>query len=517
MLTEKDLDLLKKKQITTEEINRQLEVFKKGIPFAYLEDSATIGDGIIRCTPNEADRLVSLYDAEVNKIDVLKFVPASGAASRMFKSLFSFLEKYNYENQSLPQYIQDRKALGIEKFFKHIELFPFYEEVVEALKKDGFTFEDPQDGFQAITFVKKMLLDSGLNYGKTPKGLLPFHNYKNDKVSAFEEHLFEAAAYSKSRQKARLHFTVSEAHKIEFENELQAILDKIQKETSTVFDISFSFQKGKTDTISVTPENEPFRDKNGNLVFRPSGHGALIENLNEQEADLIFIKNIDNVVVSCFRSDTAFYKKLLAGKLIEVQHKAFDFAKKINENTEPHIETDEIFEFLRTELNVRFSGNPENLEKPDKIALLKSALNRPIRVCGMVKNQGDPGGGPFWVRNESGQVSLQIVESAQINKKDNSQKSILKSSTYFNPVDIVCGVKNYKGEKYNLLDFVDTNKGFITSKTYEGRPLKGLELPGLWNGAMAGWNTIFIEVPLSTFNPVKTVLDLLKESHQPKS
>ncbi len=516
MLTEKDLNQLKNKQIAATEIYRQLEIFKKGIPFAQLKDSATIENGIVKCTKPQEANLVELYDSEVQELSVLKLVPASGAASRMFKALFDFLENYNPDVQSIQQYIEKNQAEAIERFIKSIEKFPFYNEVVQALQQDGLEFTNAEDGRQIRKFIEKMLLTNGFNYGNLPKGLLPFHQYKNKTTTAFEEHLYEAALYSKTGKKAKLHFTISKDHEAAFKKELNSIIDRVQKETHTTFEITFSFQKEKTDTISVTPENELFRDKDQNLVFRPSGHGALIENLNEQDADVIFIKNIDNVVVESLRADTAFYKKVLAGKLLEVQKKAFRYAKKLDADQLKEQDFNEIFTFLTSELNVRFTQEIKNLDSPIKIQLLKESLHKPIRVCGMVKNQGEPGGGPFWVKNHKGHISLQIIESAQINKKDESQNTLLQSSTHFNPVDIVCGVKNYKGEKYPLLDFVDVEQGFITAKTYQGKPLKGLELPGLWNGAMAYWNTIFMEVPLSTFNPVKTVLDLLKESHQPK-
>lgn len=516
MLTEKDLNQLKNKQIAETEIYRQLEIFKKGVPFAQLEDSATIENGIVKCTEPEEAHLTKLYDDKVPELSVLKLVPASGAASRMFKALFDFLEHFDPDKTTIQQYIINNQAEAIERFIKNIEKFPFYNQVVKAMQPESFQFTNAKDGRQISKFIEKMLLTNGFSYGSLPKGLLPFHQYKNKTTTAFEEHLYEAALYSKTGNKAKLHFTISKDHEKAFKNELNSVLERVQKDTQTTFEVTFSFQKEKTDTISVTPENELFRDKNQNLVFRPSGHGALIENLNEQDADVIFIKNIDNVVVENLRPDTAFYKKVLAGKLLEVQEKAFHYAEKLDANQLEEQDLNEVFTFLRSELNVRFSGEIENLDSPKKIQLLKESLHKPIRVCGMVKNQGEPGGGPFWVKNHNGEISLQIIESAQINKKDESQNTLLQSSTHFNPVDIVCAVKNYKGEKYHLLDFVDTRQGFITAKTYQGKPLKGLELPGLWNGAMAYWNTIFMEVPLSTFNPVKTVLDLLKESHQPK-
>lgn len=513
MLTEKDHLQLQRKQIEESEIVKQLEIFKKGIPFVNLKESATTGNGIIAFSEEQMQEYSNLYEFEIDRLSVLKFVPASGAASRMFKSLFFFIEDYDYKKETLEQYLERLQMADLRNFFSNLKKFPFYNEVVALLKNDGLEFANPKDGYQAVCFVNKILGAEGLNYAAMPKGLLPFHDYTTSKASAFEEHLKEAVLYGASCGRAQLHFTISEAHKTKFESALQRVRKDFKNHEDVAFEVSFSFQKQKTDTVAVTPENELFRNSYGELVFRPSGHGALIENLNEQDADLIFIKNIDNVVAEKFQEQTAFYKKVLAGKCLEVQKKAFKFARELD-SFPNEVKINEVFDFLTSDLNVRI---PENIIESDtgvQIDFLKSTLNRPIRVCGMVKNEGEPGGGPFWVKNDKEQVALQIVESAQINKADKSQLKLLNSSTHFNPVDLVCAVKNYKGEKYNLLDFVDTKMGFITSKTFEGKQIKGLELPGLWNGAMAYWNTIFVEVPLTTFNPVKTLTDLLKGSHQ---
>ncbi|WP_340199680.1 DUF4301 family protein [Ascidiimonas sp. W6] len=516
MLTAKDHAILVTKNISESQVKRQLEIFKRGIPFISLEDSATLGNGIIKCSEVEKENYILLFESKIAELSLLKFVPASGAASRMFKVLFEFLEEFDAEKQSLSEYIKINNLESIAIFFHEIENLPFYDKVKQALQKEGLELSNIEDGRQAYSFVEKMLLSKGFDYGDFPKGLLPFHNYKEHTASAFMEHLYEAAIYCTSSQKAKLHFTISEAHVDKFRQEYEYIKKRVESDTGVSFDVSFSFQKGTTDTIAVTPENNFFRTDEGALVFRPAGHGALIENLNDQDADIIFIKNIDNVVVNHLQPEMAVYKKVLAGKLLEIQQKVFEFSKKLDATSLNSDEIEEIINFLYKDLNIRFTKNLSGVSISEKKALIYKALNRPIRVCGMVKNVGEPGGGPFWVRNSEGEVSLQIVESAQINKQDKKQHQLLQSSTHFNPVDLVCSIKNYKGEKYNLPDFVDTDQGFITEKTYLGRSLKGLELPGLWNGAMAGWNTIFIEVPLSTFNPVKTVIDLLKDAHQPK-
>jgi len=313
---------------------------------------------------------------------------------------------------------------------------------------------------------------------------------------------------------ANIHFTISEKHNHRFDEEFKFIEEDVEERTNTKFNITFSYQKESTDTIAVTHKNEPFRDENEQLVFRPSGHVALIQNLNDLDADIIFIKNIDNVVVKKYKNEVADYKKMLAGILLEIQEKAFHYLKQLAKNQISESELIEIANFVSNRLNVSISNEFEKYSPKHQIKYLKDKLNRPIRVCGMVKNEGEPGGGPFWVKDESGTISLQIVESAQVDKGSKRQKEIMKNATHFNPVDLVCGTKNYLGESFDLTKFIDFKTAFISEKTKSGKHLKALELPGLWNGAMANWNTIFVEVPLLTFNPVKTVNDLLKPAHQ---
>jgi len=347
-----------------------------------------------------------------------------------------------------------------------------------------------------------------------PKGLLPFHDYVDFAATPFEEHLKESALYAQTNGEAKLHFTISEQHKQMFLSEYETIKDRVKKATNINYTIAYSYQKSATDTLAVDMNNEPFRNADGTLLFRPGGHGALIENLNDQDADIIFVKNIDNVVVPKNVKELSDSKKILTAVLLKVQHKAFKFAEYLEITTPTDEEVFKIKKFLEEHLNVRFIASFNTYSLQEKIKVLKDKINRPIRICGMVKNEGEPGGGPFWIRDTSGRISLQIVETAQIDMKNKAQASIVKNATHFNPVDLVCGVKNYKGEKFNLLNYINPKQGFITEKTKEGRALKALELPGLWNGAMAYWNTIFVEVPLVTFNPVKTVNDLLKTSHQ---
>ena len=455
-----------------------------------------------------------MFQDNRNTLSLLKFVPASGAATRMFKFLFQFLAEYNPEMESINAYINKNKAKDLSVFLIGLEKLPFFEDVIYKVHKSVSNFNDLGYDLQRVEFIKTMLEENQLNLAFYPKGLLPFHRYKQNVSTAFEEHLFEAALYASSNNVANIHFTISEKHKHRFDEEFKFIEEDVEERTNTKFNITFSYQKESTDTIAVTHKNEPFRDENNQLVFRPSGHGALIENLNELNADIIFIKNIDNVVVKKYKNEVADYKMMLAGILLELQEKTFFYLKQLDKNQSSESELLEIANFVSNRLNVSISSEFEKYSLKYQIKYLKEKLNRPIRVCGMVKNEGEPGGGPFWVKDESGNVSLQIVESAQVDKDNRLQKEIMKNATHFNPVDLVCGTKNYLGNPFDLTTFVDHKTAFISEKTKSGKHLKALELPGLWNGAMANWNTIFVEVPLLTFNPVKTVNDLLKPAHQ---
>lgn len=516
MLLEKDNIQIENKGLTVGKVKEQIQLFKDGLPFVNLESAATSDNGILKLSNDEKQHLIELFDVRRNENSILKFVPASGAATRMFKSLFKFIETFNPEKETLNAYINREKESNLSLFFVGLEKFPFYGIVKQEMKRYYADSESFSTDEQRLYFVKTMLDSDKLNYGFFPKGLLPFHTYKGHIATAFEEHLFEAALYASSNNKARLHFTISERYKNIFDDEFKRIQDIVERKTNTKFYISFSYQKESTDTIAVTPENKPFRLEDGSLLFRPSGHGALLQNLNEQDADIIFIKNIDNVVVFKYEREVANYKKALAGLLVSLQKKAFDYLRQLENESITENSLIIIAEFLSNKLNTKISSEFEKYSKKYQVEYLRTKLNRPIRVCGMVKNEGEPGGGPFWVKDESGQISLQIVESAQINKRDKRQKDILKNATHFNPVDLVCGIKDYRGNRFDLEQFVDPKTAFITMKTKTGKELKALELPGLWNGSMANWNTIFVEVPLITFNPVKTVTDLLKPTHQIK-
>lgn len=514
--SDNDIQQITKKGLTVNAVMAQIDVFKAGLPFVNLSALATIGNGINVCSETEKQNYIDHFDNQRHSVSIHKFVPASGAATRMFKTLFKFIEEYNPDDETINSYINRNKEADLSVFLVGIEKLPFYKIVLKKLEQFYPDFNTYSNDQQKFYFVKTLLDDDKLNYGFYPKGLLPFHEYKDHVASAFEEHLFEAALYASSNNEAHLHFTISEKYKDIFDEEFQRIQAIVERKTNTKFHISFSYQKEATDTISVTLKNEVYREENGELHFRPSGHGALLDNLNAIDADIIFVKNIDNVVVYKYEKEVAEYKKMLAGLLLQLQSQTFNYLKILENKDVSEEDVFKIAEFLSNKLNVKISIEFEKYSKKYQIEYLIEKLNRPIRVCGMVKNEGEPGGGPFWVKDESGNISLQIVESAQIDRKSKIQKELLKNATHFNPVDLVCGIKNYKGETFDLQKYVDPKTAFITMKTKVDKDIKALELPGLWNGSMAYWNTIFVEVPLITFNPVKTVTDLLKPTHQIK-
>lgn len=507
MLTQEDKALLAKKGISEEQIAAQLACFEKGFPFLKLEAAASIGNGIVATTDSERDAYIKAWEAYKNEGGhvVTKFVPASGAASRMFKNLFEFLGA-DY----------DEPTTDFEKkFFSQIEHFAFYADLNEACRKNaGKDIPGLLAGKDYKAVVANLLEAAGLNYGALPKGLLKFHKYEDGARTPLEEHLVEGALYAAGADgKVNVHFTVSPEHRSLFEQLVGEKAAKYAEKYGVEYHVSFSEQKPSTDTIAADMDNRPFRDDKGHLVFRPGGHGALIENLNDLDSDIVFVKNIDNVVPDRLKADTVTYKQVLAGVLVTLQKKAFDYLRLIDSGQYTHEQIEEMIRFVQQELYCR-KHDIKDLEDGDLILYLKSKLNRPMRVCGMVKNVGEPGGGPFLAYNADGTVSLQILESSQIDMKDPEKKAMFEKGTHFNPVDLACAIRDYQGRKFDLLRYVDPATGFISYKSKNGKDLKALELPGLWNGSMSDWNTVFVEVPLSTFNPVKTVNDLLREQHQ---
>ncbi len=505
MLTQQDLKQLAQKGISEQQIETQLGQFKTGFPFLKLEAAAAIGRGIVAPTSDEGRKYVDAwqkYKAAGKR--VVKFVPASGAASRMFKDMFAFVDA-DY----------DKPTTDFEKkYFDNIDKFAFYGELDAVCQKNngkGIKALIQEGNFKAV--AANMLKAEGLNYGQLPKGLLLFHNYPEGPRTPMEEHLVEGALYAASNGEAHVHFTVSHEHMELFKQKVAQKADMYAKKYGIAYDITFSEQKPSTDTVAANPDGTPFRNSDGSLLFRPGGHGALIENLNEIEADVIFVKNIDNVVPDRLKGDTVLWKQIIAGVLITLQKKAFEYLELLDSGKYTHDQIEEMIRFVQNDLCCR-KADIKELEDADLVIYLRKKLNRPMRVCGVVKNVGEPGGGPFLTYNQDGTVSLQILESSQIDKSNTAYMEMFTKGTHFNPVDLVCAVKDYKGNAFDLPKFVDPTTGFISQKSKSGKELQALELPGLWNGAMSDWSTIFVEVPLSTFNPVKTVNDLLREQHQ---
>jgi hypothetical protein len=498
MFIEKDVTQIAQRGSDISVVEEQVKYFKDGFPYLQLSKAATVGDGIIRLTDDQIAEVIAEFDrsASEGEIALLKFVPASGAATRMFKSLFSFLQ-------------EGKKDKSVDEFFARIKDFAFYDDLKAALLADGYDINTTEEK----TIASYYLTDKGLGYGELPKGLLKFHNYADRSRTPLEEHLVEGAKYANAGSQVRIHFTVSPEHRDKFEKLVVEVLPTYQSQFGVKYFVSFSEQQKSTDTIAVNLDNTPFRESDGSLLFRPAGHGALLENLSQLDADIIFIKNIDNVVPDTIKEETITYKKALAGIVLAYQKQIFAYIDQLQRETSPTL-LEELYGFFSSELFVLPPASYVDWSDAEKKAYFLTKLNRPLRACGMVKNQGEPGGGPFWAENADGSSSLQIVESAQVDVSNTEQNAIFKNATHFNPVDLVCAIKNNKGELFDLRKFRDPLTGFITEKSKDGKELKAQELPGLWNGAMADWNTVFVEVPLITFNPVKTVNDLLREQHQ---
>jgi hypothetical protein len=511
MFSTRDLSQIRKKGITTTQIDKQLSYFGKGIPPLDIDRPARAGDGIIRLDGDMVRQLAENYDKVRPGMRVTKFVPASGAATRMFQGLFSWREALAAGTGAGELMKKDGDA---DLFFGRLRDFAFWEDLSLAMFREDLDAEHLLGDRNFLPLLDFILYDYGLDYATLPKGLLAFHRYGDHARTPFEEHLVEAALYAAGRNgKAAVHFTVSPDHLGKFKSLFQKVAGRYNADLKTDLGVDFSLQKPSTDTIAVDMENQPFRELDGSLLFRPGGHGALIENLNDLASDLVFIKNIDNVVPDHLKEETVTYKKALGGMLTSIQEKVHHWAGLLDREAPGQDTYEKAVAFCCSELNMDRRAFPAGAE--DGAAVLKKLLNRPIRVCGMVRNQGEPGGGPFWVKDPgTGQRSLQIVESSQVNRDDPTQASAFNQSTHFNPVDLVCATRDHRGKPFDLRQFVDPATGFISEKSKDGRRLRALELPGLWNGAMANWITLFVEVPLITFNPVKVVNDLLRKEHQ---
>jgi hypothetical protein len=516
MFPERDILQIKSLGISLETIAKQIHYFRAGFPYIKLDRPATIDDGILKFDDPGKEFFIDYFNRNSGKTSFEKFVPASGAASRMFKDLFGFRENYYRNPNEIDEYLNNRKSDPVIYFFQNLEKFAFYKDLCDSIESGNHHISDLLMKKEFGLIIDYLLSDKGLGYSALPKALLKFHEYQDGSRVAFEEHLVEAALYASGEKgPARIHFTLSPEHIEKFRTKLGQVVGKYQDLFHVDFQVTYSIQEKSTDTIAVDEYNEPFRNPSGELLFRPGGHGALLDNLNKIDTDIIFIKNIDNIVPDRLKGPTVEYKKLIGGYLLYVRDIIFEFLKKSENSRLTEEDVIRISAFLKDKL---FFSLPEDFPEYslyDKIAYLTMAIDRPIRVCGMVKNEGEPGGGPFWVIDKAGTRSLQIVESSQVDPGDEDQKKLLNASTHFNPVDLVCSIRNYKGEIFNLENFVDPDTGFIAFKSTGGKVIKAQELPGLWNGAMAKWITIFADVPVITFNPVKTVNDLLRKEHQP--
>lgn len=513
MFTAKDIDQIEAKGMSLSRVEEQITNFQNNFPYIQLKAAATPGKGLKIFNEKEVAELVNKYNEDIKDFTLLKFVPASGAASRMFKHLFEFREEL-IANKSA-SLGDDKNFNSVAYFFKYLEKFAFYPDLQAIMQSKNMDVKEKIEQQDYLPILNNFLDLDGLEYATLPKGLLKFHAYSDKNRLAIEEHLVEGAKYGKNKDnEVHIHFTVSPEHQAKFEAAINDTVNKYAKLYNVEYRITFSQQKPATDTISVDMDNKPFRENDGSILFRPGGHGALIENLNDLDAELIFIKNIDNIVPDKHRQPTYDYKKLIGSYLMDTQESIFDYLEylEIGEFDENLLK--EIFDFMEQELFIHVPKFIRSKDIMEQVDWAYQMLNRPIRVCGMVKNEGEPGGGPFLVEDENGMESLQIVESSQIDFTNPAQADIVKNATHFNPVDLVCGVYDFNGDKFDLKDFVDAKTGFISVKSKNGKELKAQELPGLWNGAMADWISIFVEVPIETFNPVKIINDLLRPMHQ---
>ena len=504
-LNEMDKQTLSQRGTSVEKIESQLRMLRSGFPYLHVLCAATPGNGILQLTDEERKHYERIWkDYLADGARVIKMVPASGAASRMFKDLFAFAA----ESSDAPD------TDFIREFCERIHCFPFFDRLdAKCEELYGKSIDGLFDEGRRRDVVKALVSDKGLAYGAMPKALLPFHRHGQDTRTALEEHLAEGAQYAKGTDNiVHVHFTVSDEHRQAVENLLKTSVPDMEKVYGVRYDVSLSVQKPSTDTVALAPDGELYRE-DGSLFFRPGGHGALIENLAEIDGDVIFIKNIDNVVPDSKRDSTIEYKQVLGGLLVETARKIRHYAGELHTSLPSRPELDEMLGFLRERLCISTdkAARMDDLELAD---FLMCKLERPIRVCGMVRNEGEPGGGPYIVYDNEGTSAPQILESTQINPKAPDSPRLLKDATHFNPVDLAVITTDSSGARFDLKDFVDQSTGFISSKSHKGTEIKALELPGLWNGAMSDWNTIFVEVPADTFNPVKTVNDLLRPAHQ---
>ncbi|MFP4662936.1 MAG: DUF4301 family protein [Bacteroidales bacterium] len=512
MLTKKDITFLKEKEIDPQRIEDQIDEISSGKKYLDVQRPATNGDGILVASKTEIDAYVKEYEAVQPSLNVTKFVPASGAATRMFKRLVYLRDNYKGNMDEFLEVSAEKDFYSLKNTFENLEKFAFYPELFKRFFRRGQSLERILRKNEYNKVARMILSKRGLNYRNIPKALVLFHKYPGHARTAFEEHLVEGKIYCKSKNKeVNLHFTIQGKHQNLFEKRFNYALKHFLKNDDVDFNLQFSEQSESTNSIALNEKGELLRDKDKKPVLRPGGHGALIHNLNTIDSDIIFIKNVDNVAPDIVKHETVRYKKFLGGVLYVYQQQIFEILERLEQLPAPADEEwVDILDFVEKRLFYKCKAT----DKDKAIAELKLRLNRPIRVCGMVQNTSEPGGGPFWVKEKDGKLSLQIVEKNQINLDDQAVNEAFENSTHFNPVDIACSTKDYKGNKFNLLNYRDEESGLVIEKTHEGEKIKSYEQPGLWNGGMSKWNTIFVEVPLITFNPVKELNDLLRMPHQ---
>ncbi len=514
MFTPKDIEQMASRGISPALAEKQMDHFVTGFPFVRLNRPATAGDGIIAFSKEQTEFYSRTFVDAIPVNRMLKFVPASGAASRMFKHLFEFASVYTADNKGFELFGSDKSFNSVQYFIHHIHQLALYDLLNEKCKEKGTPVDTLIENRDYKAIIDTLLGADGLQYASLPKALLLFHQYPDGARTAVEEHLIEAAEYAIDNDRvARIHFTISPEHESRFRELFDRIIPRYEHESGVRFEITWSKQKPSTDTIAANENNAPFRNPDGTLLFRPGGHGALIDNLNDLDADIIFVKNIDNIIPDRLKPQTYLYKKVIGGYLVSVKQAIDRYLRMLESQLPSPILLQEITAFVREELAQTIPSGFDSLEPDRQSEFLFDAMNRPVRVCGMVKNEGEPGGGPFWVNETDGRISLQIVESSQIDMQNPEQATIVRQATHFNPVDLVCAIRDHRGNKFDLKPFVDENTGFISVKSTGGKTLKAQELPGLWNGAMARWITLFAEVPIITFNPVKTINDLLRDEH----
>jgi len=516
-LTDSDILQIKEHGLDTLLVHQYIDSFEKGVDHADIDRPCTLDDGIAGLDESESAAYADVFEKERKTREIIQFIPASGSGSRMFRALFKVysgthsIKKEDIARLSGQKGGEYRELLC---FMENLSRFAFFPQLCEKMKKSGLDPEAELAAGDYSHFISYLLFEKGLGYRNFPKGLIQFHGYPEGPRTPVEEHLVEASGYAVGNDGiCHLHFTVSPSHRKRFESFCNKVKERYEKACNMSFDVSFSVQSPSTDTIAVDMENRPFRDRNGRLVFRPGGHGSLIGNLNALKGDVVFIGNVDNVATDRHKSKRIFWKRVLAGYLFTIEKRIYNYLARLENTSADDEEINRALARAREELCVEVPPAVFSLPAPKKREYLIGLLNRPIRVCGMVKRTGEPGGGPFWVRHKDGSRSIQIVETAQIDMKNPDQRAMLQGLTHFNPVNIVASIRDRHGRPFDLSKFIDQDAFFITEKSADGRDIKVIEHPGLWNGSMAFWNTFFVEIPVETFSPVKTVNDLLRDAH----